>query len=174
MNRVSLPEQPLNRKSLPRKTPGDILAAARPGRKARAQNAAQRPGGGFMIACHRSGQNVTPKNPLTSFRGAPRHTMGELAPDGRDCLHPIVPRVRTRDIATARIDLVDCRPRSGGSARKTRPAGAGRVFRQSIRNQRLPTADRTASGRHQLTAAWYFSTTSDGTRPRADTEMPCA
>jgi len=35
------------------------------------------------------------------------------------------------------------------------------------------TAGRTAFRRRQPTAAWYFSTTSDGTRPRADTEMPC-
>ena len=120
------------------------------------------------------GPQVTPKNSPNILQWCKRHTMGEFAPDGRYCFHPIVARggrpanghhcQRSLSIAAERQ----------GTTRKTRPAACRPGFRQSIRGRRLSAAVTTASRSRQPMAAWYFSTTSDGTRPRADTEMPCA
>ena len=119
------------------------------------------------------GPQVTPKNSPNILQWCKRHTMGEFAPDGRYCFHPIVSRGRRAANGHHCQRSSSIPPRCPRGTRKTRPAGAGRVSGTQFAVNDFVTAGRTAFRRRQPTAAWYFSTTSDGTRPRADTEMPC-
>ena len=120
------------------------------------------------------GPQVTPKNSPNILQWCKRHTMGEFAPDGRYCFHPIVARGRRPANGHHCQRSSSIAAERQGTTRKTRPAACRPGFRQSIRGRRLSAAVTTASRSRQPMAAWYFSTTSDGTRPRADTEMPCA
>ena len=68
------------------------------------------------------GPQVTPKNSPNILQWCKRHTMGEFAPDGRYCLHPIVSRGRRPANGHHCQRSSSIAAERQGTTRKTRPA----------------------------------------------------